>query len=129
MPLSEHEQRLLEQMERALYADDPKFASSLRNAKGHGYDRRRLVLGAVAVAAGIGLLLGGVAIPLWPLGVAGFLVMLTGAWLALAGWRARPAAGTAKDKSGAPAASRRQRGFMNRMEDRWQRRQEGDQGR
>ena len=30
MPLSEHEQRLLEQMERALYAEDPKFASALR---------------------------------------------------------------------------------------------------
>ena len=26
MPLSEHEQRLLEQMEKALYAEDPKFA-------------------------------------------------------------------------------------------------------
>ncbi|HZF87360.1 DUF3040 domain-containing protein, partial [Streptomyces sp.] len=25
MPLSEHEQRMLEQMERALYAEDPKF--------------------------------------------------------------------------------------------------------
>ena len=32
MPLSEHEQRLLEQMERALYAEDPKFASSLRSS-------------------------------------------------------------------------------------------------
>jgi len=32
MPLSEHEQRLLEQMEKALYAEDPKFATSLRGA-------------------------------------------------------------------------------------------------
>ncbi|GAA3106389.1 hypothetical protein GCM10020254_60330 [Streptomyces goshikiensis] len=29
VPLSEHEQRMLEQMERALYAEDPKFATAL----------------------------------------------------------------------------------------------------
>ena len=29
MPLSDHEQRLLEQIERALYAEDPKFASTV----------------------------------------------------------------------------------------------------
>ena len=32
VPLSENEQRLLEQMERALYAEDPKFASAMRGA-------------------------------------------------------------------------------------------------
>ena len=37
MPLSEHEQRLLEQMERALYAEDPKFASTLRSADAEMY--------------------------------------------------------------------------------------------
>ncbi len=30
MPLSEHEQRMLDQIESALYAEDPKFASSVR---------------------------------------------------------------------------------------------------
>ncbi|EUA23964.1 hypothetical protein I553_3452 [Mycobacterium xenopi 4042] len=32
MPLSDHEQRMLEQIESALYAEDPKFASSVRGA-------------------------------------------------------------------------------------------------
>ena len=138
MPLSEHEQRLLEQMERALYADDPKFASSLRGSKGRGYDRRRLILGAVAVVAGVGLLLAGVGRPNPILGVVGFLVMLAGTWLALVGWRSRAASATASGATGAAGKAGkpgkapkqpRQRGFMNRMEDRWQRRQDGDQGR
>ena len=30
MPLSDHEQRMLDQIESALYAEDPKFASSVR---------------------------------------------------------------------------------------------------
>ncbi len=30
MPLSEHEQRMLDQIERALYAEDPKFANTVR---------------------------------------------------------------------------------------------------
>ena len=32
MPLSEHEQQLLEQMEQALYAEDPKFASQMQGS-------------------------------------------------------------------------------------------------
>ena len=36
MPLSEHEQRLLEQIERALVDDDPKFASSVRTGDRRG---------------------------------------------------------------------------------------------
>jgi hypothetical protein len=132
VPLSEHEQRLLEQMERALYADDPKFASSLRGGHQRGYDRRRLILGVVVLVAGMGLLLAGVAIPLWPLGVAGFVAMLLGAWLSLTGWRQRTAPAAAATDAGTAGAAQEQRksrgGFMNRMEDRWQRRQDGEQG-
>lgn len=132
MPLSEHEQRLLEQMERALYADDPKFASSLRGSHSRGYDRRRLAFGLVVLLAGVGMLLAGVALPMWPLGVLGFVAMLVGAWLLLGGWRAKLAApaagGTETGGSAAASEQRKPRGFMNRMEDRWQRRQEGEQG-
>ena len=38
MPLSEHEQRLLDQIERALIAEDPKFASTVRA----GHSRRSM---------------------------------------------------------------------------------------
>jgi len=37
MALSEHEQRLLDQIEQALYAEDPKFAANVRSVR-----RRRL---------------------------------------------------------------------------------------
>ncbi|MEI2821672.1 MAG: DUF3040 domain-containing protein [Marmoricola sp.] len=36
MPLSEEEMRLLQQMERALAAEDPKFASALRSPSALG---------------------------------------------------------------------------------------------
>ena len=42
MPLSEHEQRLLDQIERALYAEDPKFASTVRSTDLRTHMRRRL---------------------------------------------------------------------------------------
>ena len=48
MPLSENEQRLLEQMERALYAEDPKFASAMRGANRRPGAGRRLLLGGVS---------------------------------------------------------------------------------
>ncbi len=125
MPLSEHEQRLLEQMERALYADDPKLASTLRGAHLRSYDRRRVIGGAVGLLLGVGLLLAGVASGMAVVGVAGFLVMLGSAWLVMAGYRARgaanpatPAAGESKGK----ARKARSAGFMDRMEQRWDRR-------
>jgi len=62
VPLSEHEQRLLEQMERALYAEDPKFASALRGSDLRGHYRRRALLGAFGVVVGLALLPVGIAI-------------------------------------------------------------------
>ena len=133
MPLSEHEQRLLEQMERALYADDPKLASTLRGAQLRGYDRRRVIIGVIGLVLGLGLLLGGVMSGQTlgvVLGVAGFLIMLTAAWLIMAGYRTR-AATSAAPTSG-PTTSPRSRkarsgGFMSRMEERWDRRRNDGQ--
>jgi len=127
MPLSEHEQRLLDQMERQLYADDPKLASALRGASRSGHDRLRLVLGGLAVLIGMALLVGGVAKPFWPLGVLGFVVMLGGGWLASTGWQPK-AADRGVDgpaKPGSPKAKTRP-GFMDRIEDRWDRRRDGE---
>jgi hypothetical protein len=101
VPLSEHEQRALEQIERALYADDPKFAHSWRaKADVHSVRRARIVRGIAAVLVGLGLLLGGVVVQGGNtvlgvvLGVVGFLLMLGGAWLALS-TRQRPSTQTA----------------------------------
>lgn len=130
MPLSEHEQRLLEQMERALYAEDPKFATSLRSTPAVRAARGRAALGFLAVIAGIGLLIGGVSTALVPLGAAGFVVMLVGAVVVYRsfGRRVSPSAsGEAPAAPGSgPGPAAKEPGFMNRMEDRWRRRTEDD---
>ena len=58
MPLSEHEQRLFEQIERSL-AEDPKFASAVRASDPRFHARRRLLVAAVLVVAGLGLVVYG----------------------------------------------------------------------
>jgi len=126
VPLSEHEQRLLEQMERALYAEDPKFATSLRSGSAGRASRGRSAFGILVLLAGVGLLLVGVIVPLIALGVFGFIVMVIGATLAYSGLRGRPAeAATAQGAPSGPAPKApKQPGFMDKLEDRWRRRRD-----
>jgi hypothetical protein len=126
MPLSEHEQRLLEQMERQLYADDPKLASTLRGSGRTLRSRHQVVLGVIGIIVGLSLLVAGVAAPLWPLGVAGFLVMLGSGWWASSGWHSGAAASSGSSRGQAGRNGARKAGFMNRIEERWERRREGD---
>ena len=97
MPLSDHEQRLLEQMERALYAEDPKFATTMRGADLRRRYRRRAVAAAFVFVIGIVLLMTGAVSKTTPLGVAGFVVMLVSAWYAVTSWRRVPAEGEIRD--------------------------------
>ena len=147
MPLSEHEQRLLEQMERALYAEDPKFASALRGSDLRGHYRRRALLGAVGVAVGLALLPVGIATKIIPVSLLGFLLMLGSAIWAVSSWRRVPGPGdlgiaaagstagrTPRSAGGARrgrpgsnkgAKSRAQKAtFMERLEERWRRRRD-----
>jgi hypothetical protein len=99
MPLSEHEQRLLDQIERALYAEDPKFASNVRGARMRSLSHRRRIQGIALFLLGLLLLVAGVVLPFRPIGipvisVLGFLVMFAGAvvvMLVMAGARDRRA--------------------------------------
>jgi hypothetical protein len=143
--LSEEELRLLEQMERALVEEDPKLASTLRGTSFQRAARRRMVLGGVILVVGIALLVAAVLLDTTALlqtilGVAGFVVMLGGAVLALTSARSpgHPSPKVrASGKSGfgvvdggrqhRPGRSGRQRSngaFMERMEERWRRRRE-----
>jgi len=128
MPLSEHEQRLLEQMERALYAEDPKFATSLRSASIARASRGKAALGVLVTFGGIGLLVTAMALQATAVGIVGFAVMLIGAVLVYSAFKSPsvvidPNAGTAGSatKPNAPKTS-----FMDRVEDRWRKRQ-GDE--
>jgi Protein of unknown function (DUF3040) len=125
VPLSEHEQRMLEQMERALYAEDPKFASALEGKGLRTYTRRRVYQAAAGFSVGVVLLIAGTATQQVWLSVVGFLVMLACAVLAVTGWRKVPAPGEHPGR--APQVHRQgrpRRSLMDRIEQRWQRRRE-----
>ena len=128
MPLSEHEQRMLEQMERALYAEDPKFASALEGSGLRTYTRRRVYQAVAGFLVGIALLMAGVVAQQIPVSVVGFLVMLGCAVLAVTGWRKAPKPGEQPaGAAGAPRARRQpkqKRSMMDRIEQRWQRRRD-----
>ena len=122
MPLSEHEQRLLDQIERALIAEDPKFASTVRAGRLRRPSRRRRIQGFVLFVLGLVLLVVGVAIrSLWlqssipVVSVLGFLVMLVGAVLAVT------SIGAGK-KSGKSAEPEQRSRFGGKMEERFRRR-------
>jgi len=130
VPLSEHEQRLLEQIEQSLYAEDPKFARAVRGKNLHSLKRARLLRAIAGLVVGVALLLAGViTMTAHPslgigLGVGGFLVMVASAWYAMSarrGIRPVPTATPAK-------APRPRRSLVARLEERWERRQDDQRG-
>ena len=144
MPLSEEELRLLEQMERALVEEDPKFASTLRGTTLRQSARRKAILAGVVFVGGIAVLMTGVIRENPVIGVIGFVIMLASATIGLTvvrgqrgvppGEAARAAGSTSRSgftviEGGRAGKPRRQRGhngasFMDRMEERWRRRRE-----
>jgi Protein of unknown function (DUF3040) len=128
VPLSEHEQRLLEQIEQALYAEDPKFASIYHGNDVRSHYRRRVVRSVVGLVVGIALLLAGVVIPLIPLGVAGFIVMLAAVSFGVASWQRMTGhrVATPRERSTSRRATDRgpKQSIVQRLENRWQRRQD-----
>ena len=135
MPLSEHEQRLLDQIERALYQDDPKFASTVRHTDLRTHMKRRLLKAALVLVLGFGLLLAGVVTQEYLVGIAGFGVMVLALLLAMTAWK-RMGQGPAapplqavdpRNPGSRPARPKSTRasgggGVMGRLEERWKRR-------
>ncbi|MBA0126140.1 DUF3040 domain-containing protein [Haloechinothrix sp. YIM 98757] len=132
MPLSEHEQRMLEQIEQALYDEDPKFASSVRGNRMQRPNRRKRILGVALFLVGAALLPVGVMLDLRLaevpyLSVFGFLMMFVGVVVALASLRTPQVApddgadgkdeGKSKSSRGSFAQRMEQR-FKHRFDDR-----------
>jgi Protein of unknown function (DUF3040) len=127
MPLSDHEQRMLDEIESALYAEDPKFASSVRGGTLRAPTTRRRIQGAALFVIGLAMLVSGVAFRATMIGgfpilsVVGFLVMFGGVVFAITG----PRVNKAGERS-AGGKQRRAKGsggsFTSRMEDRFRRR-------
>lgn len=145
MPLSEEELRLLEQMERALVAEDPKFVSAIRGTARRRHARRRTYIALAAFVVGVAVLMTGAVMANTVVAIVGFVVMLGSAVVALTSWRTQaapesqpdaPAHGPAaagfglnlveggkKQKKRSPRSrSHGNQSMMQRFEERWQRR-------
>ena len=137
MPLSEHEQRQLEQIEQALYREDPKFGRLVRSSDPRVHHKRKLVQALIGVLIGAGLIAAGVVTRHLYLEAAGAAVMALSLVWALVTWRrhaarVRAVQDRARMSAQGRSAERRRSDLgwrarmMERMEERWRRRQEGD---
>lgn len=130
MPLSEHEQRLLEEMERNLYHNDADFVATVGNRRGKP-NYTLIVVGILVAVLGVGIIVTGVILRQPLIGIAGFIVMFGGALLAISPPRrgGAPEEPSAAERAGASArassAGRSRTGFMDRMNERWDKRQDG----
>ena len=89
MPLSEQEQRLLDEMERNLYHGDADFVASVGRARGRT-PYTAVVGGILLAVVGVAVLILGVVLQAWIVGVLGFAAMFTGVLLAVGGTGRRP---------------------------------------
>lgn len=127
MALSDHEEALLQQMEEALYAEDPRFASRIEKTKSRGLGRARVVVGVVAGVAGLALVVfSAMSSAIW-LGAVGFAIMVASIVYAITPSKTKLAAvdadGTPKARPGKTKASTPRQGtFMERLEERWEKR-------
>jgi Protein of unknown function (DUF3040) len=131
MPLSEHEQKMLDEMERQLFADDPRLARAFAPKKSSRRSGRRIAIGLGGVVVGLGILVLAVSLPAVWLGVIAFLGMLAGAVYAVTA----PGPATQDGSSGpdggegpGPSTPRDDDGgtFMRKMEERWEKRSGDD---
>jgi hypothetical protein len=136
VPLSEHEQRQLEQIEQALYAEHPRFAKAVRAADPKVHYKRRVVYAAILFAIGVALLPVGIATSLIAISVIGFMIMLASCYWAAISYRRMNGMATGRIQLKDRKAARKEMGggrrsgtgLGERLEERWRRRQEGRDG-
>jgi hypothetical protein len=128
--LSDREQQLLEQMELALSAEDPRFANQMRGGAARAR-RRDWILGGVGTLVGLAVVLLGVTQRNMWIGGAGFALMVAAVLFAVTPRKARGLAAVRADGTtgprttkGATTRPKRQAGFMDRLEERWDRRRD-----
>lgn len=126
VPLSEEEARLLHQLEQSLAAEDPDLASTLRGSKQRARNRKVAALAVLGFVAGIGILFAGAVATLTYVGVLGFVAMLVSAYFFVTAWRNGIGGPDDTPASPSPSGRKPSTSFVDRMEERWQRRQDGD---
>jgi len=131
VPLSEHEQRQLEQIEQALYAEHPRLARAMRAKDPKVHYRRRLVEACAGFVIGVGALVVGVVLKYQYLDIVGFVIMVASSTWAIANYRRMTGVTLERRQKGRgrgrkPAKPANNAGMMDRIEERWRRRQERD---
>lgn len=130
MPLSNEEQRMLDELEASLMAEDPRLARTMGTPSERRpvtRSRRRAGLAGLGFVAGLALLLVGMQ-TVWVISVIGFILMLGSAILALNAWGGTGGSrNVPRAKPPSPGRQAPSDPFMTKMEDRWRRRQ--DEGR
>jgi Protein of unknown function (DUF3040) len=132
VPLSEHEQRQLEQIEQALYSEHPRFAKAVRAADPRVHYKRRVIYAVVLFVIGVALLPVGVSTYI-AISVVGFVVMLASCYWAAMSYRRMNGMATGKvqlkerrtGRKNKPGGRRSHGGLGERLEERWRRRQQG----
>ncbi|WP_349898217.1 DUF3040 domain-containing protein [Parafrigoribacterium soli] len=124
MPLSEQEQRLLEEMERSLYHNDADFVGAV-SSRGGRRNYTTIVVGILVGILGVAAIVTGVAIRLPIIGVAGFVVMFVGVLVAISAPRIRGGEAVDEHAGATPGSRAPKPDFMQRMNDRWEKRQDG----
>ncbi len=124
MPLSEQEQRLLDEMERSLYHNDADDVTTVGGRRGRATGAA-VLLGVVGLLVGVALMIVGVMVRVPIVGVVGFVAMFAGALLLIA----PPRRLTTSTSHHRPAAGPRPQraSFMDSLGERWERRgEDGD---
>jgi len=122
MALSEHEQKLLEEMERSLYQNEADVVSTAGIGKRQP-NYRAIGVGTVVAVTGLILMIVGVQSDLTVLGIVGFLVAFGGVMVAVSiPGRATTSGGPA----GSPTSKKGSTSLMDQLNERWERRQRGE---
>ena len=116
MPLSDHEKRMLQEMEAALMTEDPRLVSAL-SAVPVSPARNRILISAGIVLLGLATLFGGLVSKVTPIGVLGFLIALSGVISAISSFA---------PKARGPKKARSRSNISARMEKRWENRSNGE---
>jgi len=127
VPLSDEEARLLHQLEQSLAAEDPDFASTLRGSKFMAHNRRVAILAVLGFLGGLVLLFAGAVSAMTWLGVVGFVTMLGAAYLFMNAWKRGIGRSSEEPVRSSGKAPKTSGTFVDRMEERWQRRRDGDE--
>lgn len=127
MPLSEHEQRVLEQIEQSLIADDPRFSAAVKSTDARVIAARKIRIAVAVVLLGLVLLVLGVWLNQVVVGVIGFLVMFGGGVIGLMGLQTGrkagpPVAGSGKGKGAGKSKAKARSSMKDRLEERLRRR-------